>query len=153
MKLAEALILRADMKKKLDSMRERMKGNCLVQEGEEPHEDPQALLEDSFRLLQEHEQLICKINRANLSVKLSDGRSIMEAIAERDRLVAQHTLLKEAAASARKDNAYYSNSEIKWKAVVKVPGLEKQADDLSKKIRELNTAIQSVNWASDMPEK
>jgi chaperonin cofactor prefoldin len=35
---------------------------------------------------------------------------------------------------------------------MKVDGLEKQADDISKKLRELNTSIQAANWASDLPE-
>jgi chaperonin cofactor prefoldin len=35
---------------------------------------------------------------------------------------------------------------------MKVDGLEKQADDISTKLRELNTSIQAANWASDLPE-
>ena len=152
MKLAEALILRADMNKKIASLTERINGNCKVQDGEQPGEDPQALLIDSFRILQEHEQLVCKINEANLAIKLPNGKTMMEALAERDRITKQHAILKSAASSSRNQGSYYSNSEIKWKAVMKVDGLEKQADDISKKLRELNTAIQAANWASDLPE-
>lgn len=35
MKVAEALLLRADMQKKLESLRERISNNVLVQEDEE----------------------------------------------------------------------------------------------------------------------
>ena len=62
-------------------------------------------------------------------------------------------ILKAAAASSRNQlHNYYSNSEIKWKSVMKVDGLEKQADDVSKKLRELNTAIQAANWNGDIPD-
>jgi uncharacterized coiled-coil DUF342 family protein len=152
MKLAEALILRADMHKKIESLTQRIKGNCRVQDGEEPGEDPQKLLTDAFRLLQDQEQLVCKINAANLSTKVADGTTMMEALAARDRLTKQHKILKEAASSSRNESTYYSNSEIKWKAVLKVDSLEKQADDLSKKLRELNTSIQAANWNADLPE-
>ncbi len=43
MKLAEALQLRADIQKKLASLRERIKQNTVVQEGENPSEDPNEL--------------------------------------------------------------------------------------------------------------
>jgi hypothetical protein len=153
MKLAEALILRADMNKKIASLTERINGNCKVQEGEEPGEDPQELLIDTFRILQEHEQLVCKINLANVTIKLPNGKTMMEALAERDRIAKQHAILKAAAASSRNQlHNYYSNSEIKWKSVMKVDGLEKQADDVSKKLRELNTAIQAANWNGDIPD-
>ena len=45
MKLAEALLLRADMQRKLESLRERIGRNTVTQEGEKPSEDPNALLD------------------------------------------------------------------------------------------------------------
>ncbi len=40
MKLAEALLLRSDLQKKLASLRERIVANAVVQEGDKPHEAP-----------------------------------------------------------------------------------------------------------------
>lgn len=150
MKLADALLLRSDMNKKIASLAERIKGNCRVQDGEKPGEDPQQLLAMSFRILQEMEILICRINRTNIGCKLATGKTMMESIAERDRLNAQHRILKDATAASRIESAQYSNREIKWKPVLKVDGLEKQADDLSKKIRELNSSIQEANWTNEL---
>lgn len=152
MKLADALLLRSDMNKKIASLTERIKGNCRVQDGEMPGEDPQKLMSEAFRIMQEYEQLVCRINRTNLVVKLAGERTMMESIAERDRLSSQHSLLKSSAEACRIENNYYSNSEIKWKPVLKVDGLEKQADDISKKIRELNSAIQEANWTNELLE-
>ena len=123
----------------------------MVQEGEVPHEDPQELIQETFRLIQEQEQLFCQINRANLEVKLPDGRSLMEAIAARDRLTLQCAVLKQALQSSMHNPDLYSQREIKWKSVLKVAGLQKQADDLSKKLRELNTLIQATNWTAEIP--
>ncbi len=44
MKLAEALQERADLKRTLNSLKERLQRVALVQEGEKPAEDPQELL-------------------------------------------------------------------------------------------------------------
>ena len=40
MKLSEALVLRADIQKRIEQLRERLKTSALVQEGERPPEDP-----------------------------------------------------------------------------------------------------------------
>ena len=44
MKLAEILVLHADVQKRIAQMRERLKQSALVQEGEQPPENPQELL-------------------------------------------------------------------------------------------------------------
>lgn len=44
MKLAEALMLRADMQNRIENLRGRLMSNAIVQEGEECAEDPQELL-------------------------------------------------------------------------------------------------------------
>ena len=48
MKLAEGLMLRSDIQKKLASLRERISRNAVVQEGNKPHEDPQKLMKEAF---------------------------------------------------------------------------------------------------------
>ena len=46
MKLAEALILRADTKKRFEQLRQRLINNAKVQEGDEPAEKPEGLLKE-----------------------------------------------------------------------------------------------------------
>ncbi len=152
MKIAEALLLRADMQKKIASLRERVGNNAVVQQGESPHEDPAALIEEAFSVLQEMERLVFRINQANLNNTLPDGRSLTESIARRDTLVAQHSLLQHAIARSHREPDRYSMSEIKWIATLKVANLQKQTEDLAKKIRELNAAIQETNWKSELEE-
>ncbi|HEX6122745.1 MAG TPA: DIP1984 family protein, partial [Ktedonobacterales bacterium] len=73
MKLAEALALRADAQKRIEQMRERLRQSVLVQEGEQPPEDPRALLAELERLIAEMTDLIARINRTNLATRLADG--------------------------------------------------------------------------------
>lgn len=152
MKIAEALLLRADMQKKIASLRERVGNNAVVQQGDKPHEDPATLIEEAFSVLKEMETLVFRINQANLKNTLPDGRSLTESIARRDTLVAQHSLLQHAIAKSQREPDRYSMSEIKWIATLKVGSLQKQTEDLAKKIRELNAAIQETNWKSELEE-
>ena len=65
MKLAEALLLRADHKKKLLSLRERIARNAIVQEGEQPKERVEDLLAEATSTLLAQQQLVRAINTAN----------------------------------------------------------------------------------------
>lgn len=150
MKLAEALLLRSDLQKKFASLRERIGRNAVVQEGDEPHEDPSKLLAEAVAVLKEQESLVTKINEANLRHALADGRTITQAIAQRETLVSQHSLLQHAIACAQKEPDRYSTSEIKWRSTLKVATMQKQSEDLAKSIRELNAAIQESNWKSEL---
>jgi ABC-type hemin transport system substrate-binding protein len=44
MKLAEALILRADTQKRIEQLKQRLNANARVQQGEKPAEDPKKLM-------------------------------------------------------------------------------------------------------------
>lgn len=150
MKLAEALVLRADTQKKLESLRQRIGKNAIVQEGNKPHEDPSQLMKEGFGVLTQLRELVQKINAANSSNKLPDGRTLTEAIAQRDELAQQHSLIQHAISSSNKEPDRYSMAEIKWVACIDVKKSQKQLDDLSKSIRELNLMIQETNWNTDL---
>jgi len=150
MKLAEALLLRGDIQKKIASLRERVVRNGLVQEGSAPHEDPNALLLEASAVIDELEKLVTSINVANLSNKLPDGRTLTAAIAHRDSLVQRHSFLQAAIGATQKEPDRYSVREIKWVAAVDVAKLQKQSEDLARQIRELNAKIQETNWKVDL---
>ena len=150
MKLAEALLLRADLQKKIASLRERIVANAVVQQGDKPHEDPAVLMKEAFGVQEQLENLVVQVNATNLRTKLPDGRTMTAAIARRDTLVQQHALLTAAIAGSRKKPDRYDVREIKWIAVLKVASVQKQADDLAKKLRELNGTIQQTNWKAEL---
>ncbi len=150
LKLAEALLLRADLQKKVASLRERIVANAVVQQGDAPHESPATLMKEAFGALDDLEALIAKINSANLRTKLPDGRTLTQAIARRDTLTQEHALIQAAIAGCRKEPDRYGVREIKWVATLEVRKLQKQSDDLSKKIRELNGLIQAANWKAEL---
>src|SRR6266568_7045520 len=99
MKLAEALSLRADLQKKIASLRERAVSCARGQEGEEVTEDANGLLAEALVLVVQQEELIKQVNRTNGSVSLNGG-TLTDAIAQRDSLGAQHKLVTEIADAA-----------------------------------------------------
>lgn len=152
MKLAEALLLRADIQKKIASLRERIVANAVVQDGEKPHEDPNELLMAAFGAIADLEALVTKINEANLAIMLPDGRTLTAAIAHRDSLKTKHAMLVAAIAGSRKEPERYSAREIKWLATMEVSKMQRQADDLAKQLRELDGRIQETNWKGEIAD-
>lgn len=150
MKLAEALMLRADMCKKIASLRERIARNALVQEGDEPDEEPASLIEQIHTAIEEFAQLAGKIHRANHRSPMTGGQMISDALTRRVALTAQHAALQHAIKHTQKDCDRYGVREIRWVSRLNVAELNARADHISRQIRELNAAIQKANWDAEL---
>lgn len=151
MKLAQALILRADTQKRLEQLKGRLLDNAKMQENERPSEDPKLLLKELDRLSDELFRLILAINLTNSNAKF-EGASLTEMIAKKDTLSQKASVLRDFAKSASQKVDLYSNSEIKILSSVDVATLQKQIDELSKEIRELDMKLQEANWQVDLVE-
>jgi hypothetical protein len=152
MKLAEALLLRADIQKKLASLQARAQRYAVVQEGERPAEDPQAILHQVEAVAGELQRLIFAINRANLQHNIGTGESLTAALARRDSLALRHRILQSVVDVCAKPPDRYGVKEIRWVTTVDVAGLQDQVDRLAKEIRELNAAIQEAGWQVELEQ-
>ncbi|MFD1206596.1 MULTISPECIES: DIP1984 family protein [Sporosarcina] len=150
MKLAEALIARADYQKRIEQLKKRISQNVKTQEGEQPSEDPNALLSELDGILKELTVLVKRINQTNCSVQFDDTRTLSDALAERDQIWEKRLILSRVADEASIRNDRYSRSEIKFVSTVDVAAIQKQVDQLSKEFREMDTKIQGLNWTIDL---
>ena len=151
MKIAEALILRADIQKRIAQLRTRLNNNAKVQENEEPTEDPVFLLNELNDLTLQLENLIVKINRTNTLSKIGNVL-LVEMIAKKDTLSQKANILREFIEIASQKINLYSTTEIKVFSTINVPKYQKKLDDLSKEIRETDTKLQNANWILDLIE-
>jgi hypothetical protein len=149
MKLAEALVLRADRKKRIDQLKQRIIRNAKVQEGQKPAEDPEALIKEMERISEELVELIKRINRTNSNTEFEKGVSLADAIANRDILVLKNSIDRDLAQAATITQDIRTKSEVKFKGTVKVSQIQERADELSKAHRELDTRIQEMNWQTE----
>ena len=149
MKLAEALIERAETKRQIQQIVVRMKKNAQVQEGDEPAENVAELYTVYESMMEKLETLIIRINKTN-SETLLDGISLADAIAKRDCVKAKISANREVLESATAKATRYSNSEIKYVRTVDVAKTQRVIDDYSKQYRELDTKIQARNWDTEL---
>jgi DNA repair exonuclease SbcCD ATPase subunit len=158
MKLAEALALRGDAQKRIEQLRSRIQSSARYQEGEEPAENAQALVEEVDAVLDELESLIRRINRTNAATAIDPGFTLTDAIARRDVLRLRRTLYVAAAEAATGRGqgpgmgVRQMRSELRYLSALDVPALRERADDCARELRELDNRIQQTNWEVDLAE-
>ncbi|MEW4369371.1 DIP1984 family protein [Paenibacillus kandeliae] len=153
MRLAEALIVRSDLQKRIEQVKVRLNLNAKIQEGEQPAEQPAELLRELQELLNQLGSLIRRINRTNAQTLVDDQRTLADALAERDILSLHRNALSELVQSASVRQDRFTRSEIKFFATVDIAALQRQLDQLAKDYRQLDTRIQELNWLTDLIEE
>ncbi len=152
MKLAEALINRADLQRRLNLLKTRLNNNARVQEGESPAEDPMLLLSELMELTEQLEDLVTRINLTN-SQTLDGDDTLTGLLAQRDIRGQELQTLNDFLDNASDLTQRYSKSEIKVGSTVDVAELRKQTNALSAELRALDIRIQSLNWATELLDK
>ena len=151
MKLANALSQRAELQTCIRQLEERLNNNAQGQEGEEPAEDPMELLRELDEDYAQLEALIARINRTN-SATLVDGVPLSDLLARRDCMTGRLGILRGFLSSASSLVSRRTVGEIRIRSAVNVRELQKQVDQQSKSLRELDAVIQETNWTTELME-
>ena len=149
MKLAAALIERADLQTRLTQLQTRLLNNAKVQEGVKPNEDPKDLLKELDEISKQLEDYIYRINMTNAAT-LVDETPLTSLLAKKDVLTKKISILRAFLNESSALVDRYSLKEIKIDSTVDVAKLQKDLDALSKELRELDQKIQEINWTTDL---
>jgi len=150
MKLAEALIKRSDLQMKLEKLKQRIINNVKIQEGDEVTEDPSKLLTEMEDVIATINTLVKKINGSNSISRLNDGRTLTEALADRDSIMLKKITIEKVIEAAVIKRDRFTRSEVKYVNTVNVRELQRKIDDLSLEFRVLDTKIQEMNWTIEL---
>ncbi len=151
MKLAEALQERADLNRKIDELKRRLSNAILVQEGEEPAEDPSALLTQLDEVTARLEQLIAAINLTNCRTKVN-GETLTALIARKDALLVRLAAYRDLVYQAGQNTSRARGTEIRVRATLKAAELQKMVDTMAKEVRLLDNLLQETNWKTKLVE-
>lgn len=150
MKLAEALNERADIQRRIAQLKDRLRDNAKVQEGEAPSEEPEVLFGEINRLFVRLEELIVRINKTNMATVDENNETLVELIARRDCWIKRVRILEDFADHAGMLTVRMTRSEIKVKSTVNIHEKRQEADALSRDIRKLDIHIQQLNWLTEL---
>ena len=118
----------------------------------QPPENPEQLLIEMDQLLNQLGDLIIRINRTNIQTRFSTDETLTDALARRDVLSMRYNVIGGLADTAANRIERYGRSEIRKIATVDVAALRRQLDEIARQRRELDTAIQAMNWTTDLVE-
>lgn len=149
MKLANALAERSRLQQRLSELENRLNNNAKVQEGEQPAENPQDLLQEMDETLRSLEALMARINLVN-SATTADGVTITELLAKRDCLKMRLKVMRGFLENASRKVDRYAKTEIVVKSTVSVSDLQKEVDAYSKELRLTDEKIQELNWMTEI---
>ena len=121
MKLAEALITRADIQNRINALEGRLNANAVVQEGEECAEDPRELIKQLNEMSGELEKLVARINLTNAAVT-RDGETLTAMLARRDCLKQRVAIMRDFLNCASNVGQRSRGSEIRLRPSVPVRG-------------------------------
>lgn len=151
MRLAEALQERADLNRKIEQLRTRLRNNAVVQEGEKPLEDPVELKTELDSCIERLSYLISRINHTNCQIMV-EGKTLTEMIAQKDTLLLQISVYRDIIGSASHLVERVRMSEIKILPAVSVVDLQTEVDSLAAKMRRIENKLQEINWTRDLIE-
>jgi len=146
MKLAEALIKRGNLQKRIEYLKEKLIRYAKVQEGEKPPEQPDEIYRELKGCLEELTIFVQRINKTNSEVMFDEKRSVADVLAYRDVLLQKYKILNKVIESATSLIDRYSKKEIKVLSTIDVKAYQKDTDNVAKEYRELDLKIQEKNW-------
>lgn len=152
MLLAEALAERAEAQNRIKLLSERLRRVARVREGEEPAEDPVALLEELEKLYDLVEALMRRIEATNCATLFDAHLTLSGAIARRDVALQRRRFYTTLADSASAQHGVLDSGDIRYRATVNVADLRAEADRASTEYRVLDSRIQQLNWATELLE-
>lgn len=153
MKLAEALILRADTQKRIEQLKQRLIRSAKIQEGEQPAENILELMTELDNAITQLTTLIKKINQTNALTRFqSEASTLSDALAARDTLLIKRNAYSNLIDAAAIRQERYSRSEVRFISTVDIATVQRQLDNLSRDYRELDSQIQALNWQTDLIE-
>ena len=148
MKLAEALLLRADLLKKIEHLQNRIRPVLIVSDDKLPQEDPDKLLAQLRKAIRDLESLIIRINKTNNETNVEGEGLLMEALAKRDSLKMLSEKLRNIRNAAQINNSGDSN----LKTTISIKKLQIEMDQTGRAFREIDSKIQEINWLTELKD-
>jgi len=149
-KLFECLEERAEIQSRLARLAGRLEKVAVVRVGREPLENPDKLRAE----LDSVHGRLCRLQKiivlANNDCRLEDGRTLAEAIVDRDILGRRIAALRGVVSTASNLSMGYGEREVLFEAKVDVLALQTQADELAREQRVLDIEIQRASWSFEV---
>ncbi|MDD3588326.1 MAG: DIP1984 family protein [Thermoguttaceae bacterium] len=143
MKLAEALVLKSDLRKRIDQLRARLVRNAKVQEGDTPGEQPEELLSELDRVLSQYETLTNQIIVANQTTRVDSG-TLADLLVRKEQLARKLDFYEQMLSAVGFDKQFFFRRESS------PAKLSEQIEQFNVQLEQIDTVIQKYNWCVEL---
>jgi hypothetical protein len=151
MKLAEAILDRSEVTKRITELQGLISQNAVVQEGTD-HEDVEGYYRELIQCYDSQRLLNEKINRANNTTPYDGDKTIFicDALSRKENIDKQILSLTSLANSFRSNFNRHSLSEIRSVPTMDPKIIRKHISILQQQRKDLDRCIQKQNWSVDI---
>ena len=154
MNILEALSLKKDLESRIENLGNRYVTNITVLHGKSPHEDPEILLKEINESIAQLNNLCYRINIADLTVKNSEGKTLIELVIDKksteDSLEILRRALNEVTFGTWNEYGYTSSRDVEFDTVIDIGTVTKQVDECAEKLRKLTSEIEKLNVSTEI---
>ncbi len=126
--------------------------NAKILHGDIPAEDPSTLLADVSTTLNVLEDLNKRIQLTQGQTLLESGKTLADAIVERDILAQKRFIYQSLVAAASSTGKQPHGNELRWLRTVNVSQLQHQIEQIAKEHQLLDIRIQKAGWTTELLE-
>jgi ABC-type uncharacterized transport system fused permease/ATPase subunit len=149
MKLAEGLLLRSDLMKKIEHLQNRIRPVLIVVANTSPQEDPIKLMAKLRKAILDLQAIVIRINKTNNQTYIEGEGPLMEALAKRDALKMLSEKLRNIRQAAQINQAITSTNRS---TTVDIKNLQIEIDQTGRALRDIDSKIQEANWLTKLEE-
>jgi hypothetical protein len=149
MKLAEGLLLRSDLMKKIEHLQNRIRPVLIVVANTSPQEDPIKLMAKLRKAILDLQAIVIRINKTNNQTYIEGEGPLMEALAKRDALKMLSEKLRNIRQAAQINQAITSTNRS---TTVDIKNLQIEIDQTGRAFRDIDSKIQEANWLTKLEE-
>lgn len=154
MNILEAIALKKDLENRIENLGSRYVGNVSVLKGKMPHEDPNELLQEMDKSIAQLNDLCYRIDAADLYVKNSTGKTLIELVIEREslskRLNVLRSALNEVTFGTYYEYGYNSRREVEFDIVVSIESISKLVNEAEEQLRQVTSEIQKLDVKTEI---
>ncbi len=150
MKLAESLIDRSEIQKRITDLQNRIRENAVIQQDDAPLEDPAKLFEELIQCYSNLDDLNRRIIATNNSTIFEGNLKVCDALANRESLDKQIKDLGNIASAFSVKNNRFTKTEIKFVSTMNPGTIRIHIDALKDQRKKLDRKIQAMNWAIEL---
>lgn len=146
MRLAEAMMQRADLDKKVSILGARLNDIALINKSYALEDEPKHLFEELNKSMKALSEVVYRIHVTNMET-VDNGTTITAMLTKKEILKIRIQMLQRIKEEARIDSCF---DRTKYTILINKAELQKELDECKNQLEKLDMKLQQLNWQTEL---